>query len=121
MNGDWLRTMVAVVDEGSFEAAADELHISASAVSQRVKALEAHLGQMVVRRTLPCTPTPAGEAVLRMARQVMLLTDEMYAGLARDEINGKAHGQIQAARRRHARRRSAHRIQRSRRRDAQRI
>ncbi len=88
MNGDWLRTMVAVVDEGSFEAAADELHISASAVSQRVKALEAHLGQMVVRRTLPCTPTPAGEAVLRMARQVMLLTDEMYAGLARDGAGG---------------------------------
>lgn len=75
--------MIAVVDEGSFETAADELHISASAVSQRIKALEAHLGQVMVRRTLPCTPTAAGEALLRMARQVTFLEDETIAELGR--------------------------------------
>ncbi|MEL4504647.1 LysR family transcriptional regulator ArgP [Luteococcus sp. H138] len=83
MNGDWLRTMIAVVDEGSFEAAADELRISASAVSQRIKALEGYLGQVMVRRTLPCAPTPAGEALLRMARQVVFLEDETLAELGR--------------------------------------
>ncbi|MEL4356648.1 MULTISPECIES: LysR family transcriptional regulator ArgP [unclassified Luteococcus] len=85
MNGDWLRTMIAVVDEGSFEAAADDLRISPSAVSQRIKALEARLGQVVVRRTLPCAPTTAGEVLLRMARQVVFLEDETLAELGRGQ------------------------------------
>lgn len=83
MNTDWLRTLVAIVDEGSFEAAADELGVSASAVSQRVRALEKHVGQLVVQRTLPCRPTPAGEQVLRMARQVVMISDETMASLRR--------------------------------------
>ncbi|WP_420176175.1 LysR family transcriptional regulator ArgP [Luteococcus sp. OSA5] len=85
MNVDWLRTMIAVVDEGSFEAAAWELRISASAVSQRIKALEQHLGVMVVRRSAPCAPTAAGEALLRMARQVVFLEDETLAELGRGD------------------------------------
>ena len=89
MNGQWLRTLIAVIDEGSFEAAADELRVTPSAVSQRIKALEAHLGRMVVRRTLPCTPTPAGESLLRMARQVTFLEDETLAELDHDSGAGR--------------------------------
>lgn len=88
MNGDWLRTLIAVVDEGSFEAAADELHVSASAVSQRIKALEQHLGRVLVRRTIPCVATPAGEGVLRLARQSVLLEDETLAELGRTSAGG---------------------------------
>ncbi|GAA1391300.1 LysR family transcriptional regulator ArgP [Luteococcus peritonei] len=96
MNSEWLRTLVAVIDEGSFEAAADELHVSASAVSQRIKAMESHLGRLVVRRTLPCTVTEAGEQLLRMARQVLLLEDETLAELTAPQAAGVLRAAVNA-------------------------
>ncbi|MDK1361532.1 LysR family transcriptional regulator ArgP [Arthrobacter sp. zg-Y1219] len=81
MNFDHLRALAAVIDEGTFEAAADRLHISPSAVSQRIKALEKSVGQVVVRRAAPCTPTDAGSALLRLARQVQLLESEAREAL----------------------------------------
>ncbi|KNC20155.1 hypothetical protein AC792_02455 [Arthrobacter sp. RIT-PI-e] len=68
-----LETLIALVDHGSFDAAAAELHMSASAVSQRVKAMEARCGTALVRRTLPVGVTPAGETLLRTARQIQRL------------------------------------------------
>ncbi|MCQ2002117.1 LysR family transcriptional regulator ArgP [Arthrobacter zhaoxinii] len=84
MNFEHLRALSAVVDEGTFEAAADRLHISPSAVSQRIKALESSVGQVVVRRAVPCTPTEAGAVLLRMARQVELLEGEARFALSGD-------------------------------------
>ncbi|WP_342022986.1 LysR family transcriptional regulator ArgP [Arthrobacter citreus] len=81
MNFEHLRALAAVIDEGTFEAAADRLHISPSAVSQRIKALEKSAGQVVVRRAVPCTPTDAGSALLRLARQVQLLEAEAREAL----------------------------------------
>lgn len=71
-----LATFAAVIEEGNFEAAARRLHVTPSAVSQRIKALEQHLGQVVVRRTKPVRPTAAGEALVRLAGQVALLQSE---------------------------------------------
>jgi DNA-binding transcriptional LysR family regulator len=68
-----LRTFAAVVDEGTFEAAARSLLVTPSAVSQRLKAMEDAAGQILLQRTNPVRPTPAGEAVLRFARQVRQL------------------------------------------------
>ncbi|KRE91256.1 LysR family transcriptional regulator ArgP [Arthrobacter sp. Soil764] len=81
MNFEHLRALVAVIDEGTFEAAADLLRITPSAVSQRIKALEASVGQVLVRRKLPCTATDAGALLLRMARQVQVLEAETSAAL----------------------------------------
>ncbi|MGO4597044.1 LysR family transcriptional regulator ArgP [Terrabacter sp. 2RAF25] len=77
-----LATLLAIVDTGTFDAAARRLHVTASAVSQRVKALEAEVGQVVVVRATPCRPTSAGEALVRLARQQSLLEAEALAGLA---------------------------------------
>ncbi|MFD1826323.1 MULTISPECIES: LysR family transcriptional regulator ArgP [Mumia] len=74
---DQLRTLAAVVSEGSFEAAASHLRITPSAVSQRMKALEAATGRVLVRRTRPVTVTEQGAEVLRLARQVDLLIREL--------------------------------------------
>lgn len=71
-----LRALAAVIDEGSFEAAADALRVTPSAISQRIKALEASVGQIVVRRGVPCAPTDAGSVLLRMARQVQIIEAE---------------------------------------------
>ncbi len=71
-----LTTFQTVIDTGSFEAAARQLHVTPSAVSQRIKALERSVGQVLVRRAKPCTATPAGEALVRFAGQVALLERE---------------------------------------------
>ncbi|GLY01020.1 MULTISPECIES: LysR family transcriptional regulator ArgP [Actinoplanes] len=71
-----LATFLAVVTEGSFEAAARMLHVTPSAVSQRIKALEQSVGQVLVRRAKPCTATTAGQALVRFAGQVALLERE---------------------------------------------
>jgi len=81
MNLEHLKALVAVIDEGTFEAAADLLRITPSAVSQRIKALETSVGQVLVRRRLPCTATDAGALLLRMARQVQVLEAETSAAL----------------------------------------
>ena len=84
MNADQLAALVAVVDEGTFEAAADALHVTPSAISQRIKALEQAVGNVVVRRSVPVTPTDAGAVLLRMARQVGFLEAETRAELGLD-------------------------------------
>jgi LysR family transcriptional regulator (chromosome initiation inhibitor) len=68
-----LRTFAAVVDEGTLEAAARSLHVTPSAISQRLKAMEDAAGQILLQRTNPVRPTTAGEAILRFARQVRQL------------------------------------------------
>ncbi|WBB65017.1 LysR family transcriptional regulator ArgP [Micromonospora sp. WMMD812] len=74
-----LRTLAAVVSEGSFEAAARLMHITPSAVSQRIKALEESVGQVLVRRARPCVATTAGAPLLRLAGQLVLLEREALA------------------------------------------
>lgn len=78
---DHLRTLTALVDEGTFEAAARRLHVTASAVSQRVRTMEQTAGKVLVQRTNPVEPTEAGDAVLRYARQVLLLDQDVLAAL----------------------------------------
>ena len=70
---DQLETLRALVEDGTFEKAARRLHVTASAVSQRVKAMEQSCGRVLVQRTTPVELTPAGAVVLRYARQVELL------------------------------------------------
>lgn len=69
-----LRALSAAVSEGTFEAAARALHVTPSAISQRIKALETAVGRVLLVRTKPVRVTPAGQAVLRLARQIELLT-----------------------------------------------
>jgi LysR family transcriptional regulator (chromosome initiation inhibitor) len=75
-----LRALVAAVDEGSFDAAARALHLTPSAVSQRIKALETAAGQVLLLRSKPITVTGPGQAYLRLARQIQALTAEAVAG-----------------------------------------
>ncbi len=82
-----LDTFAAVIDEGSFDAAARRLQVTPSAVSQRIKAMESRLGHVLVQRSKPAKPTEAGEAVLRLARQVSLLEVEAIAA-----VKGKVEG-----------------------------
>jgi len=71
-----LAALVAVVEHGTFDAAARHLHVTPSAVSQRIRALESAAGRVLVQRTTPCRPTEAGQTLLQLARQTRLLYDE---------------------------------------------
>jgi LysR family transcriptional regulator, chromosome initiation inhibitor len=76
LNQAQLDALVAIADSGSFEAAARALHVTPSAVSQRIRALEAAAGQVLVSRGAPCRPTGHGERLVQLGRQTRLLYDE---------------------------------------------
>lgn len=78
-------TVAAVADEGTLDAASRRLSITPSAVSQRLKTLEQQLGRILVVRTKPASLTEAGEAVVRLARQIALLEHDALAGVGVDD------------------------------------
>lgn len=80
-----LAAFAAVLEEGSFEAAGRRLCVTSSAVSQRIKALEDRLGQVLVVRQPPCRPTPAGELLLRRVRPMQTLEAEALADFLPEE------------------------------------
>ncbi|MCX5010613.1 LysR family transcriptional regulator ArgP [Streptomyces sp. NBC_00555] len=85
---DQVRTLLAVVDEGTFDAAAAALHVTPSAVSQRVKALEQRTGRVLLMRTKPVRATDSGEVVIRFARQLARLERDARAELGMAEGMG---------------------------------
>ncbi|KOG10954.1 LysR family transcriptional regulator ArgP [Streptomyces viridochromogenes] len=82
---DQVRTLLAVVDEGTFDAAAAALHVTPSAVSQRVKALEQRTGRVLLVRTKPVRPTESGTVVVRFARQLARLERDARAELGMND------------------------------------
>ena len=81
LNPGQLEALVAIAEYGSFEVAARRLHITPSAVSQRIRALEAAAGQVLISRGTPCRPTPHGDWLVRLGRQTRLLYDEASQAL----------------------------------------
>jgi LysR family transcriptional regulator (chromosome initiation inhibitor) len=81
LNPGQLDALVAIADHGSFDAAARQLHITPSAVSQRIRALEAAAGQVLISRGTPCRPTPQGEWLVRLGRQTRFLYSEAAQAL----------------------------------------
>jgi LysR family transcriptional regulator (chromosome initiation inhibitor) len=84
LNAAQLAAFAAIVKEGSFDAAARTLHITSSAVSQRLKQLEDRLGQVLVVRGTPCRATGSGRALLRHTVQVELLEHELLKHMGVD-------------------------------------
>jgi LysR family transcriptional regulator (chromosome initiation inhibitor) len=76
-----LMALAAVIRTGSFERAARQLHVTPSAVSQRVKLLEERLGTVLVVRGQPCTGTAAGQRLCQHVEQVALLESELRGAL----------------------------------------
>nr|WP_182852890.1 LysR family transcriptional regulator ArgP [Pseudomonas otitidis] len=74
-----LAALAAVVEQGGFERAAQVLGLSQSAVSQRVKLLEARVGQPVLVRAAPPAPTEIGTRLLNHVQQVRLLERDLQA------------------------------------------
>jgi LysR family transcriptional regulator, chromosome initiation inhibitor len=82
---DQLQALTAAVAEGSFDGAARQLHVTPSAISQRIKALETSVGRVLVIRSRPVRPTASGETLLRAARQIDAVTAEVAHELGEDD------------------------------------
>lgn len=76
-----LAALSAVVREGSFERAARALHVTPSAVSQRIRLLEERVGCALVVREQPCRPTETGRRLCQHVDRVRLLEQELQGTL----------------------------------------
>jgi LysR family transcriptional regulator, chromosome initiation inhibitor len=85
-----LSALVAVVREGSFERAARTLHVTPSAISQRVRLLEERVGCALVVRGQPCQATEAGRRLCQHADHVRLLEHELHGVLPLLDPAGQA-------------------------------
>ena len=86
-----LRTLVAIAEHGSFAAAARALHLSQSAISTHMKALEAELGTTLFDRTKrPPTLNEAGAQVVLRARELIAGYEALQGELAgNDPVEGR--------------------------------
>jgi len=76
-----LECLAAIVEEAGFERAAQRLSITQSAVSQRLRSLEAQVGTVLVVRSRPLRPTGAGQLLLKHTRQMRLLRADLERDL----------------------------------------
>jgi LysR family transcriptional regulator (chromosome initiation inhibitor) len=74
-----LSALAAVIEQAGFERAAQVLGLSQSAVSQRIKLLEARIGQPVLIRATPPSPTDVGRRLLNHVQQVRLLERDLQS------------------------------------------
>jgi len=76
-----LAALGAVVREGSFERAARALHVTPSAISQRIRQLEERVGCALVVRDQPCRPTETGRRLCQHIDRVRLLEQDLQDAL----------------------------------------
>jgi len=84
-----LSAVAAVVRTGNFDKAAQNLGVTPSAISQRVKLLEERLGTILVVRGQPCTATPSGQRLCRHADEVQLLEHALGTDLGASKPTGQ--------------------------------
>lgn len=80
-----LKSLLAIVETGSFAGAADKVNLTPSAISQQVQALENEIGALLFdRASRPPRLTAAGQQMVETAREVLQLTQT-----AVDAISGR--------------------------------
>ncbi len=78
---DALECLAAIVEEAGFERAARRLNITQSAVSQRLRTLEAQVGTVLIVRSRPLKATAAGLLLLKHTKQLRLLRADLERDL----------------------------------------
>lgn len=82
---DQLRALATAIDAGTFDAAARRLHVTPSAISQRIRALENAVGSILITRSKPVRATDVGVTYLALARKIDALTLDALAGAGSGE------------------------------------
>lgn len=76
-----LEALAAVLEQGGFGPAARALSLTLPAISLRIKALEAALGQRLLVRGKTVRATPAGQALLGHVKQLRLMEADLVGAL----------------------------------------
>ena len=91
-----LRYFLAVVDEGTFTAAAEAVRISQSGVSTQLQKLEGELGlRLIDRSARRVALTPAGQRLVPYARAAIAAVDDVTG--AANDIRGLVTGVLRVA------------------------
>lgn len=91
-----LQAFVAVVESGSFTAAADRLGIAKSAISRRVSALEERLGVQLLRRTTRrLNVTDTGQSFYEHSARILADLEEAESAVAQE--HGELRGTLRIA------------------------
>lgn len=80
LNYESLAALEAIVRSGSFNKAASALHITQSAISQRIRSLENAVGEPLLSRSSPPKATAMGQRLIRHFHEVSLLEQELSLG-----------------------------------------
>ncbi|RJF95348.1 LysR family transcriptional regulator [Noviherbaspirillum saxi] len=84
LNLDQLRTLVTIVDLGTFSAAANALHLAQPTVSLHISELEARLGvSIVIRGGRRVLPTATGAVLVERARRLLRDADDTLDAIKR--------------------------------------
>lgn len=84
-----LETFLAIIQRGGFAAAAKEVNLTASAVSQQISALESDLGAALFDRSRrPPALTTKGREVLMAARSILRIVADTKAAIEGEDVGG---------------------------------
>ncbi|WP_299923924.1 LysR family transcriptional regulator ArgP [uncultured Pelagimonas sp.] len=89
-----LAALSGVLRHGSFDAAANALHVTPSAISQRIKVLEERVGSTLINRGTPCTGTPHGLRIAKHAEDIGLLENALTRDLQLEASDAQRHLRI---------------------------
>jgi DNA-binding transcriptional LysR family regulator len=85
-----LRSFVTVLETGGVTRAAQQLHLTQSAVSMQLKRLEESLGQPLLDRAgRGVAPTAQGEQLLAYGRRMLTLNDEIWSRMTDQAFEGE--------------------------------
>ena len=85
-----LRSFVTVLETGGVTRAAQQLHLTQSAVSMQLKRLEESLGQPLLDRAgRGVAPTAQGEQLLAYGRRILTLNDEVWDRMTHKAFEGE--------------------------------
>ncbi|UIF90783.1 LysR family transcriptional regulator [Cupriavidus sp. UYPR2.512] len=88
-----LRSLVAIAESGKLATAAERVHVSQSALSHQIKAIESHYGLPLFDRTRQGLRfTPAGERLLALAREVLAAVSAADRDIER--LKGDTRGEL---------------------------
>jgi DNA-binding transcriptional LysR family regulator len=84
-----LKSLLAIAEHGSFSRAAESVHLTVSAVSQQVRALEQEVGaRLFDRSTRPPQLTIAGQQLLEAARELVRTADNAVEAISGRSVTG---------------------------------
>lgn len=91
-----LRSLLAIADTGKLVQAASRVHLTQSALSHQMRALEAHYGVALFQRTgAGLRFTAAGQRLLELAREALTLVADAERDVGR--LKDDAHGELRIA------------------------